>query len=90
VAIFTLQPGVELSDLVTNEREITITIKTEGSSKYRVQFIGKGGQILQESISNPASYQLRGNELYVRARVIESNGKMAWIQPIWRQRAVGN
>ncbi|MDQ3473713.1 MAG: hypothetical protein M3447_08250 [Acidobacteriota bacterium] len=54
------------------------------------QFIGKDGRTLQESISNPATYQFRGNELYVRAKVLESNGKVAWIQPVWRQRAVPN
>ena len=84
---FYASTGVELADLVINEKEITISIKTEGSSKYRVQFIGRDGQVLQESISSPATYQFRGNELYVRARVLESNGKMAWIQPVWRQRA---
>ena len=83
---FYASTGVELADLTINEREITISIKVDGSSKYRVQFIGKDGKVLQESISNPATYQFRGNELYVRAKVLESNGKMAWIQPVWRQR----
>ena len=87
---FYASTGVELADLTINEKEITITTKVEGSSKYRVQFIGKDGKVLRESISNPATYQFRGNELYVRANVFESNGKMAWIQPVWRQRAVAN
>ena len=83
---FYASTGVELADLAINEKEITISIKEEGASKYRIQFIGKDGQVLQESISSPATYQFRGNELYVRAKVLESNGKMAWIQPVWRQR----
>ena len=83
---FYASTGVELADLAINEKEITISIKAEGASKYRIQFIGRAGQVLQESISSPATYQFRGNELYVRAKVLESNGKMAWIQPVWRQR----
>jgi hypothetical protein len=47
-----------------------------------VQFIGKGGRVLKEEISNPASYQIRGDEGYVRARVIDSNGFRAWMQPV--------
>lgn len=85
---FYASTGVELADFAINEQEIKIAIKAEGFSKYRVHFIGKDGQVLQESTSNPATYQFRGNELYVRAKVFESNGKIAWIQPIWRQRAV--
>jgi hypothetical protein len=84
---FYASTGVELGDLTINEREMTVSIKMDGSSKYRIQFIGKDGKVLQESISSPATYQFRGNELYVRAKVLESNGKIAWIQPVWRQRA---
>ena len=25
-----------------------------------------------------------GDELYVRAKVFESNGRVAWTQPVWR------
>ncbi len=74
--------GVELTDYQVNEKNMTIAIKEEKSSKYRVQFIGKGGQILSETIANPAVYQFRGDEAYIRAKVIESNGKMAWTQPV--------
>ncbi|MEK6282605.1 MAG: hypothetical protein AABN95_19770 [Acidobacteriota bacterium] len=54
-------------------------------SKYRVQFIGDGGRLLKEAITNPADYQFRGDETYVRAKVLESNGKVAWTQPVWRK-----
>jgi tetrahydromethanopterin S-methyltransferase subunit F len=33
---------------------ITITIKMELFSKYRVQFIGRNGRVLSEAISSPA------------------------------------
>jgi hypothetical protein len=83
---FYASTGVELSDYQVNDKEMKITIKQEGSSKYRVQFIGAGGRMLKEEIASPATYQFRGDETYVRAKVIESNGRFAWIQPVWRKK----
>ena len=83
---FYASTGVELADYQTNEKEMIVTIKPERSSKYRVLFIGKGGQVLKEVITNPAVYQFRRDDKYVRAKVIESNGKVAWTQPVWLKR----
>jgi len=83
---FYASTGVELSDYQVNDQEMKITIKQEGSSKYRVLFIGAGGRLLKEEIASPATYQFRGDETYVRAKVIESNGRVAWIQPVWRKK----
>lgn len=79
---FYASTGVELTDYQVTEKNITITIREEKSSKYRVQFIGKEGRLLSEAITNPAVYQFRGDEKYVRAKIIESNGKAAWTQPV--------
>ena len=57
-------------------------VKPEGTSKYRIQFIGAGGRILSEVAEPPARYTFKGDEGYVRAKVIESNGRMAWVQPV--------
>ena len=75
--------GVELEDYRSDARSITITVKPERWSKYRIQFIGAGGNVLSESIENSATYRLRGDERYVRAKVLESNGKIAWTQPVF-------
>ena len=83
---FYASTGVELSDYQVTEQTITIRIRTEPSSKYRVQFIGKGGAILSEAIASPAVYTFKGDELYVRAKILESNGRVAWTQPVWRGR----
>ncbi len=83
---FYASTGVDLSDYQTTDKDITINIKQERSSKYRVLFIGQGGRVLKEVITNPAVYQFRGDEMYVRAKVIESNGKAAWTQPVWMAR----
>ena len=65
-----------------NEQEIAITIKEDPTAKYRIQFIGKGGKLLKEEIKSPARYQIRGDEGYVRGKVLDSNGLIAWTQPV--------
>ncbi len=74
--------GVELEALDATATAMTVTVKPQPSSKYRIQFIGRQGRVLSESTSSPATYTFTGDEGYVRAKVIESNGKLAWIQPV--------
>ncbi len=83
---FYASTGVELSDYQVTATAMTITIKPGPSSKYRVQFIGRNGAVLGEAIASPAVYQFKGDELYVRAKVFESNGRIAWTQPVWKGR----
>jgi hypothetical protein len=78
---FYASTGVELESYTATDESITVAVKTVPSSKYRIQFIGRNGRQLQESVSSPAVYQIRGGEGYVRAKVIESNGRYAWTQP---------
>ena len=40
--------------------------------------------MLKEATSSPAAYTFAGDEGYVRAKVLESNGRMAWTQPVMR------
>jgi hypothetical protein len=79
---FYASTGVELADYQVTPRTMTVTVKKDAWAKYRVQFIGRGGRVLHEALDSPAEYTFRGDELYVRARVIESNGRMAWCQPV--------
>ena len=65
---------------------MSLTIKAVGDFRYRTLFIGAGGKILSESLTNPAVYKFRGNEKYVRAKVIESNAAIAWTQPVFRKK----
>ncbi len=92
---FYASTGVEIADYGATERELRVTIH-EGrlnardtyAAKYRTQFIGAGGRVLSEALANPAVYRIRGDEKYVRAKVIDSNGLMAWTQPYFvRKRA---
>ena len=79
---FYASTGVVLDDLQATRTSMTISISQTKFSKYRIQFIGRNGVLLQESLGNPATYTFRGTEGYVRAKVIESNGQLAWVQPV--------
>lgn len=79
---FYASTGVELEDVQATPQRLTIRIREERTSKYRVRFIGRNGQTLREVTTNPASYDITGSEGYVRAVVLESNGKRAWVQPV--------
>jgi len=74
--------GVELTDVQASARAVTVTIRQQGTAKYTVQFIGRGGRVLKEATSSPAQYDFAGDEGYVRAKVIDSNGLVAWTQPV--------
>jgi hypothetical protein len=79
---FYASTGVELTDVQADTRRLMVEVKPTSFSKYRIQFIGKGGKVLLESSETKAEYVFKGDEGYVRARVLESNGRMAWAQPV--------
>jgi hypothetical protein len=79
---FYASTGVELSLYESSPAAITLDVRRDNWSKYRVEFIGSGGRLLAEHTTLPARYLIRGDEKYVRARVIESNGRLAWTQPV--------
>jgi hypothetical protein len=79
---FYASTGVELTDYQASAKRIAVTVKATTFSKYRIQFIGKGGRLLKEVLEPAALYEPRGDEGYVRVRVLESNGRMAWCQAL--------
>lgn len=74
---FYASTGVELEEVSATR----VKVREKNGAHYRIQFIGDGGRVLQESEGTSSSYTMRGHEGYVRVRVIDSNGKMAWGQP---------
>ena len=74
--------GVELVDVVTNAKSVEVTVREKNFARYRIQFIGSGGRLLGETAGTSAKYAIKGSEGYVRAKVIDSNGKAAWTQPV--------
>lgn len=79
---FYASTGVGLNEVRTTARSMTVDVKATSFAKYRIQFIGRGGAVLHEATATPATYEFLGTEGYVRARVLESNGRMAWVQPV--------
>jgi hypothetical protein len=79
---FYASTGIELTDYTATDRAMTVTVRKDAWAKYRIQFIGKGGRVLHEAIDSPAEYVFKGDEGYVRAKVLESNGRVAWLQPV--------
>jgi hypothetical protein len=80
---FYASTGVRLADVVTEEGRLEIHIAPRGDSRYTTTFIGSGGRVLSVSLENPAVYALQGRERYVRAKVTDSRGDAAWVQPVF-------
>jgi len=79
---FYASTGVELAEYDGTSSGITMKVRATTWSRYRMQFIGRGGRVLTEAEGPAASYTFKGDEGYVRAKVWESNGHVAWTQPV--------
>jgi len=93
--------GVELEDVRHDAERLVVDIKADMGVEYTTQFIGtrRGaaaradwGVVLEEAATDPAVYCFRGDELYVRAKVISTRAhpnphaagdmESAWVQPV--------
>ncbi len=83
---FYASTGVILQDVVVTDSSLQVRIAQRSNFKYTTQFIGANGEILATDRSLAPRYRLRGTETYVRAKVIESQGAAAWVQPIFTSR----
>ena len=80
---FYASTGVRLADVVVVEDRLEIHIAPREDFRYSTTFIGSGGRVLSMSSENPAVYTLQGRERYVRAKVTDSRGDVAWVQPVF-------
>ncbi|MEZ4424192.1 MAG: CehA/McbA family metallohydrolase [Gemmatimonadota bacterium] len=80
---FYASTGPELETVEVEPTRIRIRIRPQGDFRYTTVFVGAGGTELARVGGLDASYALRGDEGYVRARVVDSGGRRAWIQPVW-------
>lgn len=78
--------GVVLDSITNDGTTLSIRINQKSSFKYTTQFIGHDGRILAVDKTLSPRYRLRGTERYVRAKVIESGGATAWVQPVFTSR----
>ena len=63
-----------------------ITITAEAASGSSLRFIGRGGQLLKAVNGSSGSYQVRGDEGYVRVEADGENGTKGWSQPFFVSR----
>jgi hypothetical protein len=77
--------GVTLSEINSDTSSLSLVIAEAqtGTGRYTTRFIGSGGVVLAEIAGTRPSYRFKGDETYVRAAVIDSNGKRAWTQPVF-------
>jgi hypothetical protein len=81
--LFYASTGVELDDVVVGPTRMEIHIAQRGNFRFTTTFIGAGGRVLATTVTNPAVYELSGAETYVRAKVVDSGGWGAWVQPVF-------
>jgi hypothetical protein len=89
---FYASTGVVLDDISVNPDSLSVTI--EGGDvvlgavgtepRFLTRFIGQDGAVLAEFGGLRPVYHFKGGESYVRASIIDSNGKRAWTQPAFR------
>jgi len=79
---FYASTGVTLRDLRVSPTEYRLEITPAGDRRYLTEFIGGSGKVLARSTTLRPSYSISGSEGYVRARVSDSSGRMAWTQPV--------
>jgi hypothetical protein len=75
--------GVLLDDVRADDHQYVVKIQPQGTAKYTTFFIGREGKILKADHNLVATYTCRGDELYVRARVVCSTGDFAVTQPFF-------
>jgi hypothetical protein len=83
---FYASTGVVLEDIVVSPTTLEIRITPRGDFRYTTTFIGDGGVVLDRVHGLEATFDLgsrRDTLSYVRARVDDSGGYQAWVQPVF-------
>jgi len=79
---FYASTGITLRSYAASVREIQLEIAPAGDMRFRTEFIGRGGRVLASSTALRVRYTITGSEGYVRARITDSAGHRAWMQPV--------
>lgn len=91
------QTGIVLPAIEVSRTGISLTLSEDttdlgwstgdhNARLYTTYFIGEGGRVLKKDGSLKPSYALRpGDGRYVRARIEDSDGNLAWTQPAFRR-----
>ena len=98
---FYASSGVTLDDIRTGPDSMVVDIATEEAVTYHTEFLGTRwvgdgigpiGEVLASTDADPAIYEFKGNEIFVRAKVTSSrlhpapfaagDLESAWVQPV--------
>jgi hypothetical protein len=75
---FYASTGVFLDDYQVTKKTITV-VSQNGDT---IKFIGKNGLVLSSVTGSKATYTIKGDENYIRAKITNASSKMAWTQPV--------
>jgi hypothetical protein len=70
--------------IILKEYQVTgkkIKIASENGTVF--SFIGRNGEVMSTVKGSQASYLITGNELYIRIKITNDAGMMAWTQPVF-------
>lgn len=90
---FYASTGVTLQHYEANQRGISIRLEqtpewsptaSKSNTRFVTRFIGENGRLLAEATGLAPEYRFKGDETYARAQIIDSNGRRAWTQPVYR------
>jgi hypothetical protein len=73
--------GPVLDDFAITERTMSLRLGNARDFTHTTIFIGANGRVLAVDRSMTPSHTLTGDETYVRARVVDSGGRVVWVQP---------
>jgi len=71
--------GVTFKELKIENGLITVAV----DDNAEIKFIGKNGRVLKKESGYRSSYQLTGDEAYVRVDALTSSGAHGWSQPVY-------
>lgn len=80
---FYASTGPELTDIRVTDTRLEVRIRLRNTFRHTTTFIGEGGRVLAETPDEVAIFDLTEDVGYVRARIVDSMGYVAWTQPIW-------
>lgn len=75
--------GVELHDISVSGADLAIDVVPQSDLAYRTTFIGDGGHVLETVEGVEPRFRRPPGLRYVRARVDDSDGQSAWVQPVF-------
>lgn len=80
---FYASTGIRLAEYVVTEGCISLKVAPWAQEKVHIEFVGEGGRSLGRTIGLEASYDIRGDEKYVRVRLADTSGCFALTQPVF-------